>query len=248
MSDLATSPPARPRGTDSAAARVGGGALILAAVLFMAVFGYLAVRFDYPDVLDGPAADVLPRLLQLGDGGRAVWALYAMIPLLLIPAGTGAYAALRHRAPAMMHAAALLAVVSALAMLLGLMRWPTTHWALAHGMAAAASDAERAVIATLFDGLNLYLGNYLGEFVGELAMNLFFLLAAMATRGDTRFPRWTATAGAVAALLGLVALWRNVTPLVVRVAEIENYVLPLWMIVFGILLARLRASRLDAAH
>jgi len=39
---------------------VGGWSLIFAAVLFMAVFGYLAKAFNYR-VLDGQAAEVLPR-------------------------------------------------------------------------------------------------------------------------------------------------------------------------------------------
>ena len=42
---------------------VGGWSLISAAMLFMVVFGYLAKAFNYPDVLDGQAADVLPKLL-----------------------------------------------------------------------------------------------------------------------------------------------------------------------------------------
>ncbi|MBK8002565.1 MAG: hypothetical protein IPK12_01190 [Gemmatimonadetes bacterium] len=64
---------------------MGGLALVLAAVLFIAVFSYLAATFHYPDVLDGPADQVLPNLLALGPTGRAVWALYGLIPLLLIP-------------------------------------------------------------------------------------------------------------------------------------------------------------------
>jgi hypothetical protein len=39
--------------------RAGGWSLILGAVAFMAVFSYLAARFDYPAILDGPAASVL---------------------------------------------------------------------------------------------------------------------------------------------------------------------------------------------
>jgi len=63
---------------------VGGWSLILGAVAFMAVFSYLAARFDYPAVLDGAAATALQCTL-----------------------------------------------VSALGMMLGLMRWPTIHWRLA---------------------------------------------------------------------------------------------------------------------
>ena len=35
-----------------------------------------------PATLDGPADTVLPRLLATGAAGRAVWALYAFLPLL----------------------------------------------------------------------------------------------------------------------------------------------------------------------
>src|SRR5205809_1375056 len=33
------------------------------AVAFMAVFSFLAARFDYPTILDGPASTLLPRML-----------------------------------------------------------------------------------------------------------------------------------------------------------------------------------------
>lgn len=227
--------------TPARAARAGGAALVAAALLFVAEFAWLAAAFRYPEVLDGTAAEVLPALLALGERGRAVWALYGLLPLLLLPAAAGAQALLRSRT------ATLLAALAAIAMTLGLLRWPALHWALAQAWAGAASDAERAVLAALFDGLNLYLGNYLGEFVGELALNLFFLRTALATRGDTRFPRWTAWAGSGAAGLGLLALWRNVTPAVSLAAELENWVLPLWMLAFGALLARAGAASPPAA-
>jgi len=57
--------------------QTGGAALIAAALGFMGVFAYLAVRFNYPDVLDAPAATALPALLAMGSTGRAVWGLTA---------------------------------------------------------------------------------------------------------------------------------------------------------------------------
>lgn len=198
---------------------MGGTALILASV-------------------DAPAAEVLPDLLALGTGGRAVWALYGMLPLLLIPAAVGTEALLGPGAPARLRGATAAAGLAALCMLLGLLRWPTLQWSLAAAWSEAASPDVRVVIARLFDGLNLYLGNYIGEFLGELFINGFFLLAADATRGDPRFPRWTAAAGVAAATMGFLAMWRNVTPAVSWIAELENAVLPLWMIVFGVLLVR----------
>jgi len=100
--------------------RVGGWCLILAAVFFLAAFGYLAARFEYPDVLAGPAGEVLPRLIALETEGRAVWTLYALIPLLLVPAGIGAAAALGGVAPAAARNGAVFAVIAAVSLMLGL--------------------------------------------------------------------------------------------------------------------------------
>jgi hypothetical protein len=60
--------------------RAGGIALIAGAAAFLGVFAFLAARFDYPAVLDGSAADVLPKLLATGATGRAVWAIYGFLP------------------------------------------------------------------------------------------------------------------------------------------------------------------------
>lgn len=213
----------------------GGWSLILGAVAFMAVFSYLAARFDYPAILDGPAETVLPHLLATGSTGRAVWAIYAFLPLVWIPAGVGAYLALRRSHPGSSLLALQCAVVAALAMMLGLMRWPTVHWRLAQ-LYATADSSQRAVLDALFDGLNTYLGNYLGEFLGELAFNAFFLLTGWALLQTRR----VAVLGLVAGLAGLVGMFRNVTAAVAPVAAVNNYLLPAWMIVFGVVLARWR--------
>ena len=65
--------------------RAGGLALIFGAIAFIAVFSFLAARFDYPEVLDGPASTVLPQLLATGTTGRGAWALYALLPLIWLP-------------------------------------------------------------------------------------------------------------------------------------------------------------------
>lgn len=225
------------------AARVGGWSLIVAAIAFMAVFAYLAVQFSYPDVLDGKAADVLPALLAMGGEGRAVWSLYGILPLLLIPAGLGAHAVLQPTAATAARAALVLATISAVSMLLGLFRWPSLQWALAQSYVASGDAAHHAAISAVFDGLNSYLGNFIGEFVGELTMNGFFLTVALGSLRDRLLPRWSAVAGVAAALAGLIGMWRNVTPSVSIVAEVENAILPLWMIILGILFIRADRTR-----
>jgi hypothetical protein len=174
--------------------------LIGGALAFMGVFAFLAAQFNYPQVLDGNADQVLPSRLATGASGRAVWAVYGFLPLIWIPAGVGAFHALRRESQGAMRLAMLFAVVSAVSMMLGLLRWPSIHWTL----------AQEYVVGTLVRGAS--------------------------------FPRWAGYLGIVTAAAGIVGMFRNVTPLVGPIAAVNNYLLPLWMIVFGISLLRYRPS------
>jgi hypothetical protein len=227
-------------GSSRAALRIGGGSMIAATLLFSAVFVYLARHFGYPDVLDLPAADVLPRLLALGATGRAVWLVYGLTPLLLVPAAMGVYAAARHAAPLTARVAVIVAVLSAVSMMAGLLRWPSLHWQLALAWADATPAAREALAAT-FAAANSLLGTFVGEFLGELFLNTFFVAAAVAlTRTPSRTGRWLLAAGVAASLLGAVAMLRNVVPAVGPLAALNNAVLPLWMLVLGVALLRHR--------
>jgi len=223
--------------TVAPAVRAGGWSLILAALLFLAVFSYLAAKFEYPDVLDKPAGEVLPRLIALGTTGRAVWVLYGLVPLLLVPAGIGAEAALRRAAPGAMRAASHFATLGAFSMLLGLMRWPSIQWELGRTW-VDADGSQRAALGAVFAGLNSYLGNFLGEFVGELCLNLFFVLTAYAMYRSIDRPRWAGPAGLAVGVIGLIAMFRNAVPAVAPIAAVNNLILPVWLLVLGWLLLR----------
>jgi len=216
----------------------GGVSLIGGALAFIGAFAFLAARFNYPRVLDGSAAEVLPALLATGSTGRFVWALYGFLPLIWIPAGVGAFQALRNSREGAMRVAMLLASLASISMMLGLLRWPSIHWTLAQAY-AVGTEADKAAIAALFSGLNSFLGNYVGEFLGELSFSLFFLISgvAMLTRG-AGFPRWVGYSGVVVAVAGLIGMFRNVTGAVAPIAAANNYILPLWMIIFGVALIR----------
>ena len=215
------------------ASLVGGLSLIAATASFAAVFSYLAIVFDYPAVLDRPAVEVLPRLLALGTSGRAVWVLYGLIPLLLLPTAIGVDAVGRGTAPRVSQAAVITAVMSAASMMAGLLRWPSLHWHLALAY-TDASPAGRDAIAAVFAASNSYLGNYIGEFLGELFLNAFFLCSAIAlARAGGASRRWLLYAGSAATLLGGLAMLRNAVPVVAPLAAINNIVLPVWMLVLG---------------
>jgi len=209
----------------------GGACFIIAALAFVAVFGYLAANFNYPDILDGSAAEVLPRLRDGGAVMRAVWAVYAFLPLLLVPGAVGAYSTFPARR-ARMLLAVVFASLGALAMCLGLMRWPSLHWTLAEAYSHAGAQAKTS-LDTVFTGMNLYLGNYLGEFLGETMLAGFFLLSGLSMLDDTRFPKWLGWSGVGFSLLFLIGAFRNVTSAVQVIADINNALLPLWLIMMG---------------
>jgi Domain of unknown function (DUF4386) len=217
--------------TSPKAIAAGGLCFIVGALAFVLVFSYLAATFNYPSVLDGSAAEVLPRLRAGGERMRAVWAIYAFLPLLLVPGAVGAYLACplsRGR----MTLALVAASLGALAMCLGLMRWPSMHWALAEAYSRSGAEG-RIGLTAVFDGLNLYLGNYVGEFFGELCIAVFFLLTGLSMLDEARLPRWLGWCGAAFGIVFLAGAFRNVASWVQPVADVNNALLPLWMIVLG---------------
>ena len=209
----------------------GGACFIAGALAFVFVFSYLAANFNYPDILDGSAAEVLPRLRAGGSAMRAVWAVYAFLPLFLVPGAVAAYLACP-ASRARMTLALIVASIGTLAMCLGLMRWPSIHWVLSEAFVKAGPETRVSVDA-VFSGLNLYLGNYIGEFLGETMLAAFFLFTGLSMRAEARFPNWLAWAGIGFSLLFFVGAFRNVTNAVQVVADINNALLPLWMIVLG---------------
>ncbi len=210
----------------------GGLSFVVGALAFVLVFSYLAANFNYPDILDGSAGEVLPRLLAGGATMRAVWAIYAFLPLLLVPGAVGACFACP-ASKGRMTLALVAASLGALAMCLGLMRWPSVHWALAEAFGQAGAET-RISVGVVFDGLNLYLGNYIGEFLGETCLGAFFLLTGLSMADEARFPKWLGWSGAAFAVLFVIGAFRNAVPAVQPVADINNALLPLWMIILGV--------------
>jgi hypothetical protein len=220
----------------------GGIALVGGAFAFLGV-----CSLPVPGGPRRQRARVLPALLATAATGRAVWALYGVLPRVL-PAGVGAFGALRNHASGPIRVGMLFAFLAAFSMMLGLMRRPSVHWELARAWATAA-EGDRLVLAAVFDGLNQYLGNFSGELLGELGFSVFFVLSGVGLSRHPRCPRWLSWWGIATGVLGLIGMWRNVTTAVDVVAAASNYLLPAWMIGFGLwLVIASRAERLMPAE
>ena len=88
-----------------------------------------------------------------------------------------------------MRVGVLFALLAAMSMVLGLMRWPSVHWEIASAL-GAASEGERLVLGAVFDGLNRYLGNFVGEFLGEFSFSVFFVFSGVGLLRHQRSPHW----------------------------------------------------------
>ncbi|HEY0469596.1 MAG TPA: DUF4386 family protein, partial [Polyangiaceae bacterium] len=216
--------------------RLGGIALMLCASGFVAVFLYLQAAFGYPDILAQGAPDVLPRLAAGGTKLRSVWLFYSALPLTLLVAGIASMPLLEDgggRGLARLGAAA--ASLAAVAMMLGLLRWPSIHDALASRWATANVE-QREIYGTMFDAVNRYLGNLLGELLGELSLAGWFACIGTALQRSERRLAGTLVL-AVAAIVAVSAL-RQLTSAVAPIAALGNVVLPLGLFgVAGLMLA-----------
>jgi hypothetical protein len=200
--------------------RAGAITLALGSAGFVAVFFYLQATFGYPDILDRDASVVLPALAAGGSTLRAVWLVYAALPLTLIVAGIASMPLLEAgggRGLARLGAAA--AALASLAMMIGLARWPSIQWSLAQRWDAVD---QREMLAAIFEVSNRYLGNLFGELLGELALAGWFACIGVALRLAERRTLGTLSLGA--AVIVAAGAFR-----IEPVATLSSFVLPLWL-------------------
>jgi hypothetical protein len=212
--------------------QASGLVLIGSSLGFVAVFSYLAASFGYPDVLDGSAAEVLPAFVAGGAKLRWTWAVYAALPAGLALSALLAAPLLQEGGETKARIGRAAALLAALAMTAGLIRWPTLHHALGIRFMKAGVE-ERQLLATLFDASNLYLGNVTGEFIGEIALSVWFLTTSLAVLRGIGLRRWLGYLGLVTAVSMTIGAFRNVTSLVDPIAAFNNSLLPLWLVIWG---------------
>ena len=222
--------------TNNVLIKAAGTVLIVGALAFVAVFSYLAATFGYPEVLDDRADQVLPLLAAGGQSLRNVWFIYGALPLTFVFAGVASGRIFDRAAPGLRTLGVGAAVSAGVAMMTGLLRWPTIEWTLAQHWGAADAGSDRVALAAVFDASNLFLGTLMGEFVGEICTALWFLALAIAWWRQGR--RLFGGLGIAVASIVAIAALRNITSLVDPIAEINNVTLPLWLIAMGVAFLR----------
>ncbi|WP_103381710.1 DUF4386 family protein [Pseudonocardia dioxanivorans] len=224
--DLTAAGPAR---ATTAVRRGTAVTMIAAAVIADVAFTGLGAVFDYPDVLEHPAAEALAAF-RAAQGAVSAWFLaLALGAALLAPVAIGVG---RLSAARAMRWAVPVGIAAAVVQVVGLLRWPL----LVPGW-AASGDVDAFATA------NRVLGTVVGETGGYLLTALWtgLVLVALGTR---LAGRWFVALGAASAVLVFVGVFSPVGLPLVDLAHFAGYVLwSLWLVAFAIvLLVRARCS------
>jgi hypothetical protein len=203
-------------------AKLTASLLILAAVLANVAFTALGSIFNYPDVLDEPAAKVLVAF-RSDQGAVSAWfSVLALSAALLAPVAIGVGRLSSARA---MRIAVPVGIAAAVVQVVGLLRWPL----LVPGYAA---DGNADAFRTASD----VLGTAIGETVGYLLTATWTALVIVAL-GRRYAGRWFQVLGVASAALVLAGVLSPLGLPVIDTANFLGYVLwSVWLIAFGVVM------------
>src|SRR3954447_18483222 len=107
-------------------AAVAGLLLIAVPVGFNVAFTLLAARFDYPDILRRPSAEVLSKFRAGGTPLLLMWWAFMLTALLMVPLVVLLADAIDDADATLVGVATVVGVLAALVQFLGLVRWPSS--------------------------------------------------------------------------------------------------------------------------
>lgn len=217
--------------------------LVLVAVMATAGFTALGSIFNYPDVLDEPAAAALADFRAHETAVAGWFAILALSAALFAPIAIGVGRLASGRA---MRIAVRVGIAAAVVQVIGLLRWPV----LVPGYAADAASADPGVAAAARDAFTTasdVLGTAIGETLGYLLTATWTVLVIVAL-GRRYAGRWFQVTGAVAAALVLAGVLSPLGLPVVDAANFLGYVLwCVWLVAFATVIL-VRERRAGAAR
>jgi len=225
-------------------ATVAGLLMIVVAIAFNAAFALLAARFDYPDILREPTADVLAKLRAGGTPLVLLWWAFALTAVLMVPLVVLLSSAISDADPTLIAIATTIGVIAAVVQFLGLIRWPFLVSYLARTADDPdASAARLEAVDIVFQAFNRYLGVAVGEHLGYLLTGAWTTLTGIALTQTTAVPNWFGALGiAIGLLLTLCSFefvgrhepdgWK----LAERLTPVTYIAWSLWLIATGIAL------------
>jgi len=176
---------------------VAAGVVLIGAPLwFNATFALLGRRFDYPDILRRPTAEILERFRAGGSSLILLWWAFMLSGLLLIAGAVLLGQVLGFGG--IVPVATSMGVLAGLVQMLGLLRWVYVVPGLARAYAdTTLTPEQREVHAAVFRALHQYLGVGVGEHLGYLFTGIWSVLIGVGVIQGTALPTWPGWPGVV---------------------------------------------------
>jgi hypothetical protein len=230
--------------TDHKALRTAGMLAVTAPILLNVGFTLLGSSFNYPDVLDEPAARTLREFHDDATTISLQFGLLALSAALLAPLAIYLGRALGRSG--IVRASVYVGIGAAVVQFIGLMRWPI----LVPGLADTATDAtnsvaERADAVDTFETLGDVLGSAIGETLGYALTAAWTVLIIKALSERQLVGRVLTVLGMGAAVLIALGVLVPLDAPGADVAVFLGYILwSVFLIALGVIL--LRAGRTPA--
>jgi hypothetical protein len=218
-----------------------GVLLIIVPLAFNVFFFLLQRRFDYPDILRQPTADILRRFAQGGTRLIQIWYGFMVSALLFVPVVVLLHQVLARDDTPYLGVAGVIGVLAAIMQFLGLIRWPFLVPYLARTYHdPAASPATRDAVAVTFQAFHRYAGVAVGEHLGYLFTSIWTFLVGIAMAGSPLFSPWLGWAAMIPAAGIFVGLFEEAGLKAAGAINAISYLLwSIWLLAAGIgLLAR----------
>lgn len=237
---MSPDPPLHGRGTGMNI-KLTAALLIVAALLANVAFAALGSIFNYPDVLDEPAREVLADFRAEQTAIGSWFAVLALSAALFAPIAIGVRRLSSSRA---MRIAVPVGIAAAVVQVIGLLRWPV----LVPGYASDAAGTDAGVAAAARESFTTA-GDILGTAVGETlgyALTATWTVLVIVALGRRYAGRWFPALGALSAALVLAGVLSPLGLPVIDAANFVGYILwSLWLIAFAVVIV-VHAHRADA--
>ena len=224
-----------------------GFASILQGLLIFVPTIVLGAAIEWPDSLDDPASIALPRLLENEGAVRAGYFAYLVYSILfLISIALLSQVVFGNNGGILMRIIIALAVASALARTIGIVRWLAPMYDLADIWDVASTEEQRYSIGVTFEALNSY-GGTIGEILGvSIFAAIAILLLSLGNLKEKTLPSWISVFGLIASI-GL--FWTSTEILGIDPGSnaifLGTTIVQFWFLFVGIWLV-LRGGRLQA--
>ncbi|HTX09859.1 MAG TPA: DUF4386 family protein [Solirubrobacteraceae bacterium] len=226
-------------------ARLIGGLTILTPLAMGVSFGLLGLTFDYPAVMDRPAAEVLRKVHDAGGAVPVYWLAVTLAACALLAVSVAlptVVAPARERGIGAMTAAA--GGVAALMTIMDVGQWVWLYPHMADRWARGGA-ALRGAIEQDWSNFHQLLGVGIGRYLATLFSAIWAVGVGALMLSDSRWPRVLGWAGVVAGLLFLASALPGLSFDAWAKLNTAGFVVWLvWLVGSGLLLAGIpRGSR-----